>query len=331
LTILRILHISQGGLPDLRIEKNALTMKKEGHELVFLGSTKVKYQNLQAFDRVNHQPIKNDLDLALNPIVKRRWRERIDKINPDIVHAHNAPVAQFLLGSDYPVIYDDHEYWSKQTFKFKERKMPRGIASRPIVHLIPKWERALVQRYPTLTTTFNTANEHRRIGRWVKVTRNVPLLQQIKDLPVVERSNDLVYLGCDYNRPKFHAHRNMKGLRKVIDFQIVCGLTHRTMMEKLTEFKIGLTPWLLHPWHKYSDANRNYEYLHAGLQVVVNREIKPLFKENPYVHPFNNYKNIREIIDSIPEEDTTRIMKYAQDTYLWENQERIIREAYKIA
>jgi len=89
----RILHISHGGLPDPRIEKTACTMKNEGHELFFLGGRPIKYQDLQAFEKTFSLPVGNDLDVVINPSIKRKWLDAIRKLNPDIIHAHNPIVA----------------------------------------------------------------------------------------------------------------------------------------------------------------------------------------------------------------------------------------------
>ena len=141
---MRILHLSHTGLPDLRIEKTALTMKEEGHELVFLGGRPFKWQNLDAFGRVLYLPLGNNLEIALSPLVKRKWLKSIEKINPDVIHAHNVWVARFLLGTDYPVIYDDHEYWSKQMQNLRVKSKKAKLTYQPARMLIPGWEKKLL-------------------------------------------------------------------------------------------------------------------------------------------------------------------------------------------
>jgi hypothetical protein len=103
------------------------------------------------------------------------------------------------------------------------------------------------------------------------------------------------------------------------------------MLEKLMGYEIGLTPWIVHPWHPYSDANRNYEYLHTGLQVFMNTTIKKMFADDPYVHSFNDYPHLVSSIESLEMVDPHVIMKHALKAYLWENQSEIIKEAYRRA
>jgi hypothetical protein len=328
---MRILHLSHTGLPDLRIEKTAQIMKDEGHELIFLGGRPATRQNLAAFKETRYLHLGNDLEVALSPFPRRRWLREIEDIRPDIIHAHNIIVARFLLGTDYRAIYDDHEYWSKQTFKYAERKMPRGLASRPLMYLIPIWERKVLSRYPTLTTTSNAASEHRRYCSWVGVTRNCPMRQQIAFLDLNNERKGIVYTGNDFEREKFLPHRDMTNLRSYLDFDVINGLSHREMMERLVFYRIGITPWLPHPWHPYSDANRNYEYLHAGLQVIVNQSIKKLFHDNPFVHAFQSYAGLKDVIDGIPDSDPQEIADYAKKEYLWDDQKGTIIEAYSRA
>ncbi len=328
---MRILHISHTGLPDTRVEKTALTMKKQGHELIFLGARPNRFQNLDSFDNVSWLRIGNDLDVALNPIIRRKWLREIRQLNPDVIHAHNAIIAHFLLGTDYPTIYDDHEYWSHQVFKYAERKLPRGIASRPLMYLLPKWERDLLSSYPTLTTNELVAEEHRRYGGWVGVTQNVPTVEEVDGLPNPSSREGLVYVGNDFRLDKFVQHRNMSGLQEVLKFDIIWGLTHREMMEKLTSYKIGLTPWRMHPFHKYCVPNKTYEYMHAGLQVVLNKAMKGQFQNEAFVHNFNNYCDIEQTIDAIPDINPVEIIKHARGKYIWQNQERVILESYERA
>jgi len=115
----------------------------------------------------------------------------------------------------------------------------------------------------------------------------------------------------------------------IIDFDVLTGLPHREMMQKLTEYKVGHTAWHPHPWHIYSDANKNYEYLHAGLPVITNEIIKnALFSDVPYVLSFKNYQEIQNIIDTMPDFDPEEIRRYALKHYVWENFEDTILEAY---
>ena len=325
---LRILHTSHTGLPDPRIEKTANTMATRGHELFFLGGRETKYQSIGAFEKTIHCPIGNDLDVAINPRVRKKWIQTIDLVKPDVVHAHNIITARFLLDTGYAVIYDDHEYWSKQVFKYWERKMPRGLSSLPLVLMIPHWEREILERYPVITVSEGIAKEHRASSSHVFITKNYPSLAEVEHIVDQKERSGLVYIGNDFKRPKFLSHRNMAGLDKVIEFDILSGLSHHELMTRLTHYEVGLTPWRQHPFHMYSDPNKHYEYLNAGLQVLVTDSLYHPFENERYVHSFSDYEEIPALVNSLEDISGSTIMDHAKKNYIWEQQEQKIVEAY---
>ncbi len=329
---MRILHISNAGLPDLRIEKMAYTMKKEGHELVFLGGRPVKGQNLDAFDETHNIWLNSAIRIVYDNRVERQWLRKIDELKPDVVHAHNIIVGHFLLNSNHHAIFDDHEYYSKQSSRYEVWPFLRRQLVKPMIRRFSKWERELISRFPTLTSNKNIAKEHRMLGSFAEDVPNVPMKSQIEGLIEPQERSGYVYVGNDFEMKRFLPHRNMEGLRSIINVNVITGLTHREMMEQLMNYEVGLTPWHKHPWHPYSEANKNYEYMHAGMPVVTNSIIKiHNFPEDPYVYSFTSYGDIQECLDSIPEVDRARIQKHAVDKYIWENNENTIKEAYKRA
>jgi hypothetical protein len=329
---LRILHISEAGLPDLRIEKMAHTMKKEGHELVFLGGRPVRGQNLDAFDETHSLWLKSAFRLVYDLRVERSWLRTSDELKPDIVHAHNLIVGHFLLNSEHHAVFDDHEYFSKQSSRYDVWPFFKKQLVKPMIRNFSKWENELVSRFPTLTSNKNIAGEHRQRGFFAKQVPNVPMKSMIDNLAEPSTRNGYVYVGNDFEMKKFLPHRNLAGLRDFIDFDVITGLSHREMMNRLTHYEIGLTPWHQHPWHQYSEANKNYEYMHAGMPVVTNSLIKKHnFPKDPYVYSFDSYNGIEEVLESIVGVDRGKIIDHAARNYIWENNESTIHEAYKLA
>lgn len=326
---MRILHTSHTGLPDARIEKTALTMKKDGHKVIFLGGLPIRNQSIPVFDEVHYIPMVNNLKFVMDSRFKQKWIKKIDEIKPDAVHAHNINAAAIMLDTEYPVIYDDHEYWSKQVFRFGERGFLRKIALKPFVKRIPIWEREILERYPVLTVSENIAKEHREIASHVGVTKNYPATAEAERLINSEVRAGNVYVGGDFNIPKFAPHRDMTGLRDAINFEIITGIEHDAMMERLTRFRFGLTPWRAHPFHKYCEPNKHYEYLVAGLQVILTASLAYPFHNEPYVHSFETYEEIPELIDSIKIIDGKEIMNHSKERYVWEKQEHVIRDIYR--
>lgn len=329
---MRILHISNAGLPDLRIEKMAFTMKKEGHELLFLGGRPVKGQNLGAFDETHFTRLKSSFRLVYDSRIEQHWLREIDRLKPDIVHAHNIIVGHFLLNSDHHAIFDDHEYLSKQSSRYDVWPFVKRQLVKPMIRRFPEWEENLVSRYPTLTSNKNIADEHRKYGSFVEQVPNVPLRLQVENLQEPDSRKGYVYVGNDFKMKRFLPHRDMEGLTDIIQFHEITGLTHREMMEQLMHYEVGLTPWRPHPWHQYSEANKNYEYMHAGMPVLTNTIIKKYnFPDDPYVFSFRSYCDLLEDLAKIPDIDRSKIKEHAVSRYLWEMNEKTIKDAYSRA
>jgi len=329
---LRILHLSNAGLPDLRIEKMANTMKKEGHELLFLGGRPIRGQNLGAFDLTYSLLLPSSFRVVYDPRVENQWVKRISELKPDIVHAHNCTIAKFMLKTDFPTIFDDHEYYSKQSSRYDVWPFFKKQLVKPMIKRFPIWERQLLERYPTLTSNKNIAKEHRKFGSFVEPVPNVPTRNQVADLPDTDERGGYVYVGNDFKLKRFLPHRDMTGLTDILQFDVITGLTHREMMERLMHYEVGLTPWHKHQWHPYSEANKNYEYMHAGMPVLTNTIIKKQnFPDDPFVYSFDSYDEILDVLNDIPEHDRTKIQEHALNEYVWELSEPVIREAYKRA
>ncbi|MGY5871410.1 MAG: hypothetical protein RTV72_04115 [Candidatus Thorarchaeota archaeon] len=328
---MRVLHVSHVPLPDMRVEKTATTLKKNGHTNLFLGPKSNQY--LGAFDEIRIAKHGRYLNLMFDPFLQKHWSKQIAKLKPDVVMAHDIIAAKFLLGSEYAVVYNDHEYWSKSIATRTGKKFTPyyRLQSAPFRSMAPILERKLLSRYPTIVTHQKVAEEHKRHGNWVGVAWNFPLLEMVNDLNLDNEREGSVYSGCDFRGKEFKTHRDMTGLKKFIEFDVICGVTHKEMMERLTSYRIGLTPWHPHPSLPYKDQNRNYEYLHAGLQVVLNEQLKIRFKDCPYVHAFKDYKSLQQVIEDIPNVDTHKIAAFAKKNYVWELNEEVIVESVKQA
>ncbi|MFX1483483.1 MAG: hypothetical protein ACFFCP_09865 [Promethearchaeota archaeon] len=328
---MKILHITDGGLPDPRVERMALTMKKEGHELVFLGGQTVGGQYLSAFSDTKTEPLGIGVSITHSPFLKRRWLNAIREMKPDVIHAHNIIVGHFLLDLKIPAILDDHECFSAQSFVFRARPFIRRTAAMTLLRNFPVWERELALRYPILTVSQGIGEYYRHITDQVGVVENVPYLSEVGWIQNPPLREGLVYMGRDFSWPRFSPWRDMSGIRDLLDFDIVSGLPHKDMMIALTKRKIGLIPFKPHPFHKMCSLNKMYEYLHAGLQVVLTAKFVDGFDDNPYLYPFTDYTDIVDTVNSVPQADPVEIMEFARRNYFWDKQEDIVKRAYSQA
>lgn len=326
---MKILHLSHNGLPDARVEKNAMTMKKKGHEFHFLSG--IPSKSIQPFSTTSTAFYKNDVAMIIG---KYDWHRAIRKIDPDIIHAHNIFACRITFGLDHPVVYDDHEWWTRNfPIYFALRKPYAKLVSVFTLLSMRKWEQKAIQSYPTLTVHERIAESHRReYDGWVRSTPNFPSLLSVSQIPNNDNREGSVYLGSDARKPNRAEYRNMKGLPEKVVFDSIYGLDYKDMLTKLTDYKIGLIPWNNHPLHHYACPAKAYDYLHAGLQVISPRTMS-ILKGNPYVHFFDTLNEIPSIIEEIEYDDIDPdlIRNHARQNCIWETQENKIYDAYEEA
>ena len=168
---MRILHLSDDGLPDWRVEKSAITAKKAGHELFFAGRLTNNTKSI-VFSEV-HQVKWTARGMVGIPYyyhcVKKQIEKLLKQIRPDIVHAHNIGSAKISHDLGLPAVFDDHEYFamlsrvnaenlkiqdsqnSQSGFvKFKQN-LKLSFISRQSISNWTRWEQELVRSVPTIT------------------------------------------------------------------------------------------------------------------------------------------------------------------------------------
>ena len=319
---MRILHLNHTPLPDSRVEKSAMSIKKKGHVTYFLGPKGAT--SSPAFDYVIGTRSKWNFYAGLGIL------SIIKKINPDVIHAYDIYAARLVLDKQWPMVYDDREYWPMQIQMARSRSLRKRLVRKYRDWRVPKWQEKLFE-VPCIVNNKNTAYLYRKEGARAFVVRNYPALYQVERLPHNNSRKGAVYIGRDFQLEKFSPHRDMTGLTDHIEFDVLTGLPHREMMERLTNYKVGLTPWKYHNYLWYSDQNKNYEYLHAGLQVIMSSQLAYKFGCDPYIHRFSNYAQLQTIIEGLPDYTPKEIMDHAKENYLWEQQEHNIWYAYRFA
>ncbi len=243
---MRILHLSHEGLPDWRVEKSAITASNLGYEVVFAGDKPSVSYNRKSFSKIYEvnwtAKARYGIPYYWNT-VKKQISKVIRDARPDIVHAHNIFSAKMAFELKLPFVYDDHEYWSKQsqfliemekmtqTRPFKTnavrfilvdaiKKTKRKLLNRHAIRLWTKWEKDLVTSIPTITVSNELAKDLRTIGNnadKVFVVPNFPMKFEIEGYKGPLRHDGLscVYAGSDgHNKQKF-PNRNIDDLCEV--------------------------------------------------------------------------------------------------------------------
>ena len=233
---MKILHLSESSLPDWRIEKSAITAKREGYDVFFAGENNVRdYRNF-IFDKIYqfHWNMRAKYKFPFSyQIVKKKIKNIIKEIRPDIIHAHNILPAKIASEFDIPFVFDDHEYSSMhgkviyEFFKVREsldkskknkiRWIARKSLKRYMSKLWIKWEREIVSRYPTITVSERIADELKNkynSTNKIFIVPNVPMKKEISDLnnPEYHKEVSSVYIGTDGLAIHPYPNRDMNGL-----------------------------------------------------------------------------------------------------------------------
>jgi hypothetical protein len=235
---MRILHLSDDGLPDWRVEKSALTAKKNGHE-VFFGGRLNSASHSDVFSET--YPIEWTASAMIGiPYYYHRVKKQIERlvqqVRPDIVHSHNIGSAKVSLDLSLPTVFDDHEYFrvlslvNAENLKYPSgarvmsrlmrgavQRMKLSFVSRQSISNWTKWERELVTSVPTITVSEQIAQELRKEndGRTKElfVVPNFPMETETNEFREPQKHNSLssVYAGGD-SKYKQVTNRDISGL-----------------------------------------------------------------------------------------------------------------------
>lgn len=316
---LKILHVSDNGLPDWRIEKAALSAKKRGDDVYFAGGTSLNLNtfNITTFDR--NKVFTLNWDYKARYYYPQEWKDLkgqlfgiIRDCKPDIIHTHDIFAAQLvrelnrLTGT--PWIYDNHEYWSRsiiyqylQNDYFKQRDPTHAH----IPNLWRKWEIDIINNddIPVIVPSQRIAEEinYFNCNPHVFVVPNYPSYEEIKDIPEPQLHKEIQSVFTSNGKPnlgKVTPIKNLDGFFDLFDTGNLGQLNtigwndtsgnfihhhgpipHNKMYSLLTQFDLGIIPWKHHPFHPYCSPNRAYEYAHAGLLVFVPESLETVIND----------------------------------------------------
>lgn len=328
---MKILHTSHNGLPDHRIERAAYIAKSKGHRIEFVGLGDTKKPSLDVFDGTTMFRRLNNLEVVISKSIRKEWIRKIKEIDPDLIHANDIIAAQFSSMSGYPMVYDDHEYWSAKLSVFKDTPILRRITNSPLIKAIAIWEKDLLSKYVTITVNKNIAKAHRRYCDNVFVLQNFNLKIEVDGLPTDTVRDGLVYVGSDFSQNKFLFYRDLTGLRDSISFDDISGLPREQLYIKLLNYRFGLLPFLPVPYHRFANSAKLFDYLNCGLQVFITRLLYRAHGKLPFTIPFDDYSELPKLASEYPIVDPAEIMEYAHKNLVWEAQQDTLFEAYKIA
>lgn len=245
---MRVLHLSDDGLPDWRVEKSALTGKKNGHQVIFAGRIR-NVTSSNVFSEVYgvHWTAGALIGLPYYyHCVKKQIKNLVKLVKPDIIHSHNIGSAKISSDLGLPFVFDDHEYFkvlsnvNAENSRFnndsKQISLPRKVIRDAKLNFVisqsmikwTKWEEELVCSVPTITVSEQIANALRKTGntKRIFVVPNFPLKEETAEIgnPTWHEELSSVYAGGD-NKVSRVPNRDISGLTDVFVKNDIGSLT----------------------------------------------------------------------------------------------------------
>lgn len=341
-----ILHFSDS-LPDHRVEKYAIYYKKLGHKIHFVG-----YENKEAnysFEQTRFDSINKIFIEPKFRFFPKFMKSKIDiksyfrEIDPDIIHVHNIfslnIISKILPEYLDRVVYDSHEFWSKQAKLRHNFRLNSNLLYR---YLIPYWEK-LIGSVPTITVSEQIAKEFsRKYNNSIITIPNLPLLELIPKKKTDRIENTIAYIGnldnnskiYNYrnNRPlienineyknfKLHIYGNNKNKIKLKNLSYKGFMRHQDLIPELKSQIYGLYGFQAHPFHYYTSPVRISNFIHSGLIPIIPKSMSEgLFKDfKSKVIIYDDIKNVPEILknynSSYDENIHQEIIEIAQNKF----------------
>ncbi|TXT55794.1 MAG: hypothetical protein BAJATHORv1_30177 [Candidatus Thorarchaeota archaeon] len=359
---MKILHISEYGLPDPRIERLAIMSSSytESHFLGGLGHEIKLFEN--AFESITNTDFFTTAGKSGIPYYYQKMKESIlkevDRIDPDIIYAHNVIAAKIVSDLPKPFIYDDHEYWSRQVLikRVKNKSFFDKLKNRLRYFWLPKvyrkWEKKVLAKAASVVTVSEAiALEHREKAGFCYVIPNFPLRQEIGEhhKPKAHSGNPkAICLSSDFGG--FLEHRNpgtnLEAIQSVGGVEVdwvgrppkpeLTWFKHRdwiepsSLLEVLTKnYQFGLIPWIDYWYHRYSMPNKAATYSHAGLIFVLNKDFKSIIHMLPKYgyYTYENQEELKVIIRKLRDLDTQELLKRRVNLQNWAR-ENVVLDKY---
>lgn len=303
---MKILHFSDEGLPDTRIERYALIQSQNGYEPYFCGNTNKRLWLSNNFKEITYLPAEPTVKLGLPyfyPKFRKKFKKIYTRIQPDIIHAHNLITAKTCLDLNLQYIYDDHEYWSKQIAARSDISISlfskRRFTNRRFLSFVNKFEKKIIQNAAAVITVSETiAAEHARWNSNVFTISNFPTSYETEKITHLNQPTDklkaVLVTVYESNSEKETTDRIIK-ICNDINFELdVIGpvdkkfphvkylgfIPHVQLLSKLSDYHLGILTMPAHElrtnYYHYYNPNRIFLFCHAGVTPIIHEKMTPL-------------------------------------------------------
>lgn len=304
----RVLMVTHSPAPDYRIDREAEALVAAGHEL-YLIYPKQKREVSKIYKQTFLIPL-NLRQRALGPIASRiaarKFKKIIDKIKPQIIHAHDitaANIVRFVLPKEAIYIYDDHEIW--EFLRKRQAEVTKNFVKKVIVKGIRILTKRINKKITEKANLIIVINDHwisyyekRGIAPSKIITLENFASKNLLDEVKKAKAKCEDFFLKDKRKKIIHSSKLKLSARVVRDVtnitkaafeledwvMVVFGepdeefsklgvkfIAQKPRMEYLTsclQCDIALNPLFLDERFNYSSSNRLYEFISLGLRVI---------------------------------------------------------------
>ncbi|MHA2104674.1 MAG: glycosyltransferase [Candidatus Hodarchaeales archaeon] len=363
---MKILHFSDEGLPDTRLDRYSHIFTNLKHETYFYGGFEQKtLHTFNSFHEITENPIPRSVHFGI-PIsfqfYKKKFSTYYKNLKPDVVHAHNLMCGKICLDLNIPYIYDDHEYWYYQIASrnmdpvslFSKRKLLNSLYNRRI----KQWEKKVIAHAKAVITVSDTIEkEHKEFNPNTHTIPNFPTMFEINQLPPLNQSKNILKILL---LTKYASRSEKRSVDKFIellsemdaDLSIIGNhgekkrninylgyLSNKEMLEILPNFHIGLYTIQEERrqigYFKYISPNRVFQYIHAGMTPILHEEMAylvSLLKNNGIY--INKEDDVVSIIDKLKNDseflmhNPKKIQEFARKEFVFDKYEKNLIDIY---
>jgi len=315
--------ITDTGLPDVRVEKEIMTLLKNHYEVTIIGTVRdttgiIDHELLKRI-RVIDLNWRREVRLKIEPYYswfKRKVKRILETVKPDIVLAINIFAGIIVHELGYPMLLDDHELYSLELKASKSFGLKKIIRKYKLM-LFKRMEETIAQDHPVMVVSNEMkkyyVNVYGARESKVKVMKNYPSKKEIKQLTFKEIDCErmiFTYIGKELTNNVEKTYRNMNDTARILcklgkkfpnkirvlligDNNKLCEIMqpygyikHMDMYKYIVSSHYGLLTWAPSWFHKYCNPNKPYIYAVSGSLPIVTSDLVEVisdFKNNEII------------------------------------------------
>lgn len=314
---MRIAIVSDTGLPDARVEKEAITLTKLGHDVSIIGPRRdspsilnktVYGANIKIYDT----PWTREARLKIEPYyswLKRKIKKILTEIKADVVLAANIFAGIVVHELHYPMVLDDHELYSLEITEVEHKGLIKKIILLYKKRLFENLEKIIAHNHPIIVVSEKIKEyylTHYGVPKGkIFVIKNYPTLVEVERIKFKEldcRRIVMSYIGEDIIKYKGRKYRDMRITYEIIRrlykkknkiTAIVIGsnietskpftslgyVEHMKIYDILASSHFGLLTWNPSRFHEYCNPNKPYMYAHAGAIPIITEDLRSVIED----------------------------------------------------